>query len=76
VRGRINGTRALRTFVARMSAWLVEHDVSVEDVGHAIREERDFAFAGLRLGEAPPSSGRTPTSRARHCTSSEAGSAE
>lgn len=42
VRGRIKGERAFRAFVAEASAWLVNHNVSVEDVERVILEERGF----------------------------------
>jgi SnoaL-like domain len=42
VRGRIKGTRAFEAFVAEMSAWLVQRNVSVEDVERVILRDRGF----------------------------------
>ena len=42
VRGRIKGVRAFKAFVAEMSAWLVQRNVSVEDVEHVVLEGRGF----------------------------------
>jgi hypothetical protein len=42
VRGRIKGVQAFSAFVARMSAWLVERNVSVEDVERVVLEGRGF----------------------------------
>jgi hypothetical protein len=42
VRGRIKGVPAFRAFVARMSAWLVERNVSVEDVERVVLDGRGF----------------------------------
>ena len=42
VRGRVKGVQAFRAFVARMSAWLEQRNVSVEDVGHVVLQDRGF----------------------------------
>jgi hypothetical protein len=42
VRGRIKGVQAFRAFVADMSAWLVQRNVSVEDVERVILEGCGF----------------------------------
>jgi hypothetical protein len=42
IRGRVMGTGAFRAFAAKMSSWMVQHNCSVEDVGHAISERRGF----------------------------------
>jgi hypothetical protein len=49
VRGRIKGMRAFRAFVAQTSAWLVRHNVSVEDVEHVILEKRGFEEVVLHV---------------------------
>jgi ketosteroid isomerase-like protein len=49
VRGRIKGVQAFRTFVAQMSAWLVERNVSVEDVERVVLEGRGFEEVVLHL---------------------------
>jgi SnoaL-like domain len=40
VRGRVEGERAFRAFVAETDAWLVERNVSIEDVSRVITEPR------------------------------------
>ena len=42
VRGRVKGVQAFRAFAAEMSAWLVQRNVAVEDVGHVVLEDRGF----------------------------------
>jgi hypothetical protein len=42
VRGRVKGTQAFRAFVAQLSAWLGQRNVSVEDVDHVVLEGRGF----------------------------------
>ena len=42
VHGRIKGERAFRAFVDRMSAWLVQRNASVEDVGHVVLAGHGF----------------------------------
>ena len=42
VRGRIKGAQAFKEFVSQTSAWLVRHNVSVEDVGHVVLQGRGF----------------------------------
>lgn len=55
VRGRIKGVRAFEAFVSETRAWIGEHNVSVEDVGHVIRERRGFEEVILHLdGETGP----------------------
>jgi hypothetical protein len=49
VRGRIRGARAFEAFVGEMNAWLREHNVSVEDVEHVVRERRGFGEVVLHL---------------------------
>ena len=49
VRGRIKGARAFEAFVAEMSAWLVQRNVSVEDVEHVVLERRGFEEVVLHL---------------------------
>lgn len=40
--GRVKGERAFRAFTSEMGSWLKQHNVSVEDVGHAITERHGF----------------------------------
>ena len=47
VRGRVKGVQAFRAFVAHMSAWLAQRNVSVEDVGHVVLQ--DLSGANLPL---------------------------
>jgi hypothetical protein len=49
VRGRVKGVRAFEAFVTDMNAWLRQHKVSVEDVGHVILERRGFEEGVLHL---------------------------
>jgi hypothetical protein len=42
VLGRIKGEQAFRAYADRMSAWLVQRNVSVEDAGHVVLEGRGF----------------------------------
>jgi hypothetical protein len=49
VRGRIRGAQAFRAFVARMSAWLAEHNASVENVGRVVLEQHGFEEVVLHL---------------------------
>jgi hypothetical protein len=49
VRGRIQGAQAFKAFVARTSAWLVQRNVSVEDVEHVILEGRGFEEVVLQV---------------------------
>ena len=42
VLGRVKGEPAFRAYAERMSAWLVQRTVSVEDAGHVILEGRGF----------------------------------
>jgi SnoaL-like domain len=42
VRGRVKGAQAFKAFVAQTSAWLVQRNVSVEDVEHVVLEGRGF----------------------------------
>ena len=42
VHGRIKGERAFRAYVDRMSAWLVQRNASVEDVGHVVLAGHGF----------------------------------
>jgi SnoaL-like domain len=48
-RGRIVGVRAFEAFVAEMSAWLKGRNVSVEDLGHVILDDRGFEEVILHL---------------------------
>ncbi len=53
VRGRVKGVQAFRAFAAEMSAWLVQRNVAVEDVGHVVLEDRGFEEVVLHFdGEA------------------------
>ena len=52
VRGRIKGVAAFRAFVTETSAWLREHNVSVEDVEHVILDRRGFEEVVLHLDSA------------------------
>jgi SnoaL-like protein len=49
VRGRIRGTRAFREFVAELSAWLTQRNVSVEDVSRVILDGHGFEEVVLHL---------------------------
>ncbi len=42
VLGRIKGEQAFRAYADRMSVWLVQRNVSVEDAGHVVLEGRGF----------------------------------
>jgi hypothetical protein len=52
VRGRIKGTQAFEAFVAEMSAWFVQRNVSVENVGHVVLERRAFEEVVLHFDGA------------------------
>jgi SnoaL-like domain len=53
LRGRIKGTRAFEAFVSETSSWLMQHDVSVEEVEHLIGEHKGFEEVILHVeGEA------------------------
>ena len=55
VYGRVKGTPAFRAFVTEMNAWMVRHNVSVEDVEHVVTERRGFEEVVLHLdGETGP----------------------
>jgi SnoaL-like domain len=49
VRGRVKGTRVFEAFASETSAWLRQHDVSVEEVEHVISEQRGFEEVVLHL---------------------------
>jgi len=49
VYGRVKGTRAFRAFVSEMNAWMVRHNVSVEDVDHVVTERRGVEEVILHL---------------------------
>jgi SnoaL-like domain len=49
VRGRVKGARALEAFAARTRAWLIERNVSVEDVNRVVLAERGFEEVVLHL---------------------------
>jgi SnoaL-like domain len=49
VRGRVKGTRAFAAFVAETRSWLAQHNVSVEDIDHAITERHGFEEVVLHL---------------------------
>jgi hypothetical protein len=55
VRGRVKGVPAFRSYVSDMNAWLRQQEVTVEDVGHVILEQRGFEEVVLHLdgGSAP-----------------------
>ncbi len=42
IRGRVKGTRAFEAFASETSSWLHQHNVSVEDVAHAVTEGHGF----------------------------------
>jgi hypothetical protein len=50
VRGRVKGEAAFRAFVTETSAWLSEHEATVDDVEHVILESRGFEEVVLHLG--------------------------
>jgi hypothetical protein len=55
VSGRVKGEREFRAFVARTHAWLVERNVTVEDVEHAALSRRGFEEVVVHLdGDAGP----------------------
>jgi hypothetical protein len=81
MRGRIRGERAFRAYVAELSAWLMQLNVSVEDVERVILEGRGFEEVVLHLdGESGrvgipvaivadhPSDGRLDELRVYHST--------
>ena len=49
MRGRITGERAFRAFVAETNAWLVQRNVSIEDVARVITEESGIEEVVLEL---------------------------
>src|SRR4051794_29046443 len=49
VHGRVRGVEAFTSFVADTRAWLAQHDVTVEDLGHVILEEHGFEEVVLHL---------------------------
>ncbi len=49
IRGRIEGVHAFRAYVAEMSAWLAQRNVSIEDVDHVVLEARGFEEVVLHL---------------------------
>jgi hypothetical protein len=49
MRGRVRGERAFRAYVAELSAWLLQLNVSVEDVERVILEARGFEEVVLHL---------------------------
>ena len=49
VRGRVKDEAAFRAFVTETSAWLREHDASVDDVEHVILERSGFEEVVLHL---------------------------
>jgi hypothetical protein len=51
IRGRIKGTRDFEAFVSEMSSWLRRHEVSVQDVEHAITERRGFEEVVLHFDD-------------------------
>ena len=50
LRGRIKGVAAFRAFVTETSAWLRQHDASVEDVEHVVLTQHGFEEVVLHLG--------------------------
>jgi hypothetical protein len=49
VRGRVEGERAFRAFVAETNAWLAERNVSIEDVARVITDESGFEEVVVEL---------------------------
>jgi hypothetical protein len=49
VRGRVKGARAFAAFATQTSAWLRQHNVSVEDVDHVVAERAGFEELILHL---------------------------
>jgi SnoaL-like domain len=49
VYGRVKGASAFRAYIARTSAWLVQRNVSVEDIEHVIGEGHGFEEVVLHL---------------------------
>ena len=49
LRGRIKGARAFEAFVSETGSWLMQHDVSVEEVEHLIAERHGFEEVVLHL---------------------------
>jgi hypothetical protein len=55
VRGRVKGAQAFEEFAKATTAWLRQHNVSVEDVEHVVLERRGFEEVVLHLdGDAGP----------------------
>jgi len=56
IRGRVKGARAFQAFASEMTSWLSRNSVSVEDVGHATRNDaasrRSFSASTLRTDES------------------------
>ncbi len=52
LRGRIRGADAFRAFAEQMSAWLVQRNVSVQDVEHIVVDGRGFEEVVLELDGA------------------------
>jgi hypothetical protein len=50
LRGRVKGVAAFRAFVTETSAWLRQHDASVEDVEHVILAQHGFEEVVVHLG--------------------------
>ncbi|MFZ2012684.1 MAG: hypothetical protein WAV00_02580 [Nocardioides sp.] len=50
IRGRVKDEAAFRAFVTETSAWLREHEASVDDVEHVILEHRGFEEVVLHVG--------------------------
>jgi len=49
IQGRIKGRRAFEAYVAGTAAWFGERNVSVEEVGHVVLEQRGFEEVVLHL---------------------------
>jgi hypothetical protein len=49
IRGRVRGVAAFTTYVTESSAWLRQHNASVEDVEHVILDGRGFEEVNLHL---------------------------
>jgi hypothetical protein len=47
--GRVKGVRAFAAYVTELSAWLAQHNMSVDDVAHAVTTPRGFEEVVLHL---------------------------
>jgi hypothetical protein len=49
IQGRIKGRRAFADYVAGTAAWFAERNVSIEEIGHVVLEQRGFEEVVLHL---------------------------